>query len=54
MIQPNGLHHPDYTEQMPNVKSGQTDLNSAKWKSVGPDSNALEKKVSKIKEVLRT
>jgi hypothetical protein len=54
MMQPNGLHHPDYTEQMPNVKSGQTDLNPAELKSVGPDSNAFEKKVSKIKEVLRT
>jgi hypothetical protein len=29
MMQPNGLHHPDYTEQMPNVKFGQTDLSSA-------------------------
>jgi len=43
-FQTNVILKVDYTEQTPNVKSGPTDLSSARQESVGLDSNGCQKK----------
>jgi hypothetical protein len=44
MMQTIRLHHTNYTKQMPNVKSGQTEMSSARLDAVEPGGWAFERK----------